>query len=115
MATYQFGVVGATNLADDTYGLLQNFNENETGDEATAQDADGNVAAVAHYNDQIEITAEYILDTDLTLPSRGDIIVVGSTDKYVVTAISKAETNTGFKTGTITFKRWTSNGIPSNT
>jgi hypothetical protein len=114
MPTYKFGCVGDTNLEDGTYGLLQSFNKNQTGDEHIAKDADGNTAAVELNDDRVEITAEYLLDTTLTLPVRGDTIIIGATDKYLVTEVGEPESNSDFKKGTITLKRWTTNGIPAN-
>ena len=114
MATYQFGTVGETNLEEDTYGLLQSFSTNKTADEAVAQNAEGNVADQHIYNKVTEITAEYILDTDKTLPVQGDTIVVGGTDKYSVMSIAEPESNTDYKKGQITLKRYTSVGVPTN-
>jgi hypothetical protein len=114
MATYQFGAVGATNVAEGDYGLLQSFAENETADEAVAQDADGNVADQTIYNGVTEITCEYVFDTTQTPPSVGDEIVVGATDKYTVMSVGKTESNTDYKRVSLTLKRYTANGVPAN-
>jgi len=113
MATYQFGTVGATNVAEGTFGLLQSFAENETADEAVAQDAEGNVADQTIYNDVTEITCEYVFDTTTTAPSVGDEIVVG-TDNYTVMSVSSTESNTDYKRVSLTLKRYTANGVPAN-
>lgn len=113
MATYQFGAVGATNLAEGTFGLLQNFTENNTSDEAVAQNAVGDVAAQEVYNEVTEITCEYVFDTETTAPVQGDTIVVGS-DTYKVMSTTKTESNTDYTKLSLTLKRYTAVGVPSN-
>lgn len=112
MATYQFGAQGATGMAEGTYGLLQNFNETETGDEGVAQDANGNVADQTLYNNQKNITVEYVFDTEKTTPSRGDTVTVGS-DKYAVMEVGKVESNTDYKRVNLTLKQYVNNSVPS--
>ena len=114
MATYQFGTAGATNVAEGTFGLLQSFAENETADEAVAQDAVGNVADQTIYNEVTEVTCEYVFDTTTTAPAVGDLIIVGATDKYTVMSVSSTESNTDYKRVSLTLKRYTANGVPAN-
>ena len=113
MATYQFGAVGATGIAEGTYGLLQSFSKNHTSDEAVAQDADGNVADQHIYNKVDEITCEYVFDTTTTLPSVGDTVSVGS-DHYTVMSVNETESNTDYKKAQLTLKRYVNNSIPSS-
>ena len=114
MATYQFGAVGATGIAEGTYGLLQSFNKNTTTEEAVAPDANGNVAHLTLYNATEEITAEYIYDTEATAPVAGDIIIIG-TKTYAVTSTELAESNTDYTKLSITLKHYVKNGIPDTT
>lgn len=111
MATYQFGTVGATGIAEGTYGLLQSFNKNTTTEEAVAPDANGNVAHLTLYNATEEITAEYIYDTTTTAPVAGDTITIG-TKTYAVTSTGLAESNTDYTKLSITLKHYVENAIP---
>jgi hypothetical protein len=113
MASYQFGATGATNVAEGTYGLLQNFNENESADESVALDASGNVADQQIYNKVSEITCEYVFDTTSSAPAVGDTVSIG-TNNYTVMSVGKTETNNDYKKLSLTLKRYTSNGVPAN-
>ena len=114
MATYQFGAIGDTNVAEGDYGLLQNFNTSYSADEATAQNGVGDVAAQEIYNESTEITCEYVADTAKSLPVPGDTVTVGATDKYTVLSSSSGEENTGFTKWNFTLKRYTAVGVPAN-
>jgi len=116
MATYVFGAIGATNVAEGTYGLLQSFNTVKTSDEANAQDEDGNTALQNFYNGVTEKTAEYVYDSLTSLPSIGDTIKIGATDNYAVTNVDETESNSDYKKATIKFKKYTgiSGGLPAN-
>jgi hypothetical protein len=114
MATYQFGAVGATNIAEGTYGFLQNFSTSYSSDEATAQNAAGDVAAQTIFNEVTEVTCEYVYDTTTSLPVIGATITVGATDKYTVMSVEETESNTEYTRASITMKRYTAVGIPTN-
>lgn len=112
MATYQFGAVGATGIAEGTYGLLQSFNNNTTTEEAVAPDATGNVAHLTLYNATEEITAEYIFDTTTTAPAAGDTITIGE-KTYAVISTELTESNTDYTKLSIRLKHYVENGIPA--
>jgi len=114
MAVYPFGAVGATNVAEGTWGFLQSFSEDLSADEATAQNAMGDVGAQTIFNEVTEVSCEYVYDSATTAPAPGDLIVVGATDKYTVMSVGKAETNTEYKKLSVTMKRYTAVGIPAN-
>ena len=116
MATFTFGAVGATNVAEGTYGYLQSFSYSYAADEATASNAMGAVAAQTIYNPVTTCSCEYVFDSTKTLPSVGDKIIVGATDAYTVMTVDKSETNTGYPTASIVMKRYTgvAGGIPAN-
>jgi len=115
MATFTFGAVGATNVAEGTYGYLQNFSSNASADEATAPNAMGAVAAQTIYNPVTTCSCEYIYDSDTAVPVIGTTIAVGGTDKYTVMSADKSETNTGYPALALTMKRYTTVGVPANT
>jgi hypothetical protein len=114
MATYPFGATGATNIAEGTYGFLQNFTYSYSADEATAQNAVGDVAAQTIHNEVTEVSCEYVYDSTTTLPIIGATITVGATDKYTVMSVEKTETNTEYTKATITMKKYTAVPIPAN-
>lgn len=113
MATYQFGAVGATGIAEGTFGLLQSFNSNTTTEEAVAPDATGNVAHLTLYNATEEITAEYIFDTTTDAPAAGDTITIGE-KTYAVISTGLTESNTDYTKLSITLKHYVKNGIPAD-
>lgn len=114
MATYSFGASGETNVVEGTYGFLQNFQHSYSSDEATAQNAVGDVAAQTIFNEVDEVTCEYVYNTETSLPDVGDAIVVGSTNKFTVMGVEAIESNTEYKRATIKMKRYTAVGIPTN-
>ena len=113
-ATYSFGATGDTNVAEGTWGFLQNFNEVNSADEATAQNASGDVGAQTIFNEVTTVTCEYVYDTTTTLPVLGATVTVGATDKYTVMDTAINETNTDYTKATLTLKRYTAVGIPAN-
>ena len=110
MATYQHGVSTTTGA----YGLIQNLSLNSTADEAVAQDADGDVAAQTIYNEKVEASGEWVVDTDATLPSVGDSISIGG-DAFKLLSLNETESNTEYRRVSITAVRYVPNTIPAST
>ena len=113
-ATYQFGAVGATNVAEGTYGFLQDYSESKSSDEATAQNAVGDVGAQNIYNEVTEISATYVFDTTKIAPVPGDSVTIGATLVFTVMTAELTETNTEYTKLAFTAKKYTTVPIPAN-
>ena len=114
MATYEFGV--ADGPAAGSYGLLQNFNDDEKCDLATAKDENGEVAAANPFNFEMDGDFEIVVDTETALPSVGsilDVLVEGVSKNFYVTGIKRTRVNSDYKKASVTLKRWTANNIPA--
>jgi len=112
MATYPFGSTGATGVIEGTFGFLQDYTASYSSDEATAQNAVGDVAAQTIFNEVTEISATYVFDSDKTAPVPGDTISIGGAN-YTVMTSELTETNTEYSKLTFTAKRYTAVGIPA--
>lgn len=85
------------------YGVLQSVSQNETVEIAEARGADGKITDQIAYSKTYEATAEGIFNGD-TLSGAGAVITVGSLTG-LVTSQSVSETNTGYKTVSVTIQK----------
>ena len=104
----QFGVVRDSG----TYGIVQSMGTTETAEVETYQDADGDVAGYQEYNESEDLSMEFVYDSTLPPPTAGNTITI-NTNNYVATEVKDGETNTGFRTVSITGKRWLTNTVPA--
>jgi hypothetical protein len=106
----QFGVV----TAPGSYGYIQSFASTQTEEIGEARDANGDVAAYNQYNEQEEISFEYVYSG--TAPAIGatlTITVEGASRKYIVTQRGLTESNTDYQRMSITAKRYIANTLPA--
>jgi len=106
----QFGVA----TAPGSYGKIQNFTANGTAQIATYADENGDTAGYQEYDEQEEVSFQYVFDG--TAPTPGTTITFtydGGSKKYVVESVSLVESNTDFRRMDVTARRWTTNTIPS--
>lgn len=109
-----FGVI----TSSGTMGLLQSFNGTHTADLAEARDEDGHVDEVEFYNETKEVTIEYALKSDATIPGIGDTITLTGgayAGKYLLTSQAESQANTDFTRYTQTCKRWVDGVVPAQT
>ena len=106
--TYSFGVTTSAGA----YGLAQNFQTTRTNEIGEARDANGDVYAVNSYNEIEEFTAEFVFDTDSTLPTIGSNVTIDS-NVYMITSVSETESNTEYKRASFAGRRWIANTVPS--
>lgn len=91
-----FGVSGSENLA-------QSKSVNKTADTAELRNKDGDVVGLAIYNEREEITLDVGVPSGGTLPAVGDTLEGG-----IVTAVNTSESNTAFKTASVTIVKYNS-------
>lgn len=109
---FTFGV--STQYGQSTDFLMQNFSKNSTGDVAEARDENGDVAAVTTYNEREEVSFDAVFSSTATLPTVGASITLGTdTAKYLVTSVSKSESNTDYQRVSVSATHYTANNIPA--
>jgi hypothetical protein len=113
-ATYQFGAVGQTGLAESSFGLLQTYAANDSADHAVGMNAVGEPAVEHFHNKATGLEADFVYDTSITKPVVGESIAVGGSDKYSIMSTGESQANDGYTTLKITLNRFTVNGIPAN-
>lgn len=72
MATYSKGVLATMG----SYGLIQSFTSDLTGETAEAPDEDGEVADYTDFNSGHDVSMDVIFDTTTTLPVFGAALTV---------------------------------------
>ena len=97
MATYARGI-SLTGLP--TYGLVQNVNEDNEIEFATAEDEDGEVAVEDSFNAKTSFKFEYVYDTEISKPAPGTNITI-SGETYVIDKVGDVKENKGFRKVTI--------------
>lgn len=101
MATYSKGVLATMG----TYGLIQSFTCEMSGDSAEAADADGQTVAYADFNSSHDITMEVIFDTTQSLPAYGATMVVsggiGHDGTYYCRGVTVTQQNKDYIKATI--------------
>ena len=111
MATETIGVVGTIGL---TAGLVQNITFNKNADLAEARDENGDVADAKLYNENEEVSCEWIPDSADTAPAIGDSCVITGGDAvgtYAVTAASLNMSNTDYPRWNVTAKKYSVNTV----
>ncbi len=125
MATYQQGVL-IDGLAT-VYGLAQRVQTSEGVEIVTAPDENGEVAAAVQFNPEKTVSFEFIRDADTALPSLSAARLTpvyfdydsdgsdgsGTSERYLVDKVDDGQENKGFRTCTISGRRWTKNIIPA--
>ena len=102
-----FGIVNDTG----TYGIVTNFERENTAEIATYMGADGDVEGYQEYNEQETMSLTFTQD-GTALPTAGQTMTIDSL-KYVVETVKETETPDDFATAEITGRRWIANTIPA--
>ena len=110
-ATYQRGIISSAG----SFGLIQSFTYEESGERAEALDEMGEVAAFEDYNAKGQVTVEVTYDTATTLPSKGDTLTVTGTGagSYVCDSVSVTEANKEYTKASIKATRYVANSLPA--